>query len=216
MLCPLSALDPNQGPKTLIDEPDLKDVASEMALEILSYDVCSLDFDELTSILSSALSLTLSPPEGGLTDNPVHKLPDGIFKWEDDGVLGIAYWDRDQILDLDPLMVNDRCRSGLGVETRLLGGHDGYGYFYSIIVGGEDGEEKGWVDRFTCCSDNRGWPFFVLRTCFQYLSVWLDPHLPPRIAFKDSAPTMSLEGELYEILNTRNEEREYSDYYVYN
>lgn len=204
MLCPLCALDPLQGPHTLIETNDLVPISEEMASEIVSYGEVSLSLAELTYILSSALTLTLPPPERPWNYNLAPKLPDGISDWEDDAVIGIGYFDQEG--HLGPIEVNGRCRSGIDVETRRLGDFDGYGYFYAFVIEDEDEEEReeSW---YTCCSSVCGWPFFVLRTCLEYLRVWLDPHLPPRIAFMDSAPTMSLEGELYEILNTRIEER---------
>jgi len=44
-----------------------------------------------------------------------------------------------------------------------------------------------------------------MRGCLEYLRAWLDPSLPSRVAFMDSTLSLSLEGELYEIINSRQE-----------
>lgn len=206
MLCPLSALDPGQGPYILIAFRDLEPIASEMASEIISYGGTSLSLEKLASILSDALSLTRPAAERNYSS--AVKLPDGISNWglgqRDNSVLGIGYFDR--LGHVDPVSVDGRYRSGLGLETKLLDDFHGGGHFSSFFFEDEDGR-RDYQSRFTVCSSARCWPFFVLRNCFEYLRVWLDPHLPPRIAFMNTAPTMSLEGELYEIINTRTEGR---------
>src|SRR5882757_3055350 len=63
LLCLLSGINANGGPTRLIDHEDLDTVSTTMASEILSFGQVSLNLETLTSIVASALQLTLPPRE---------------------------------------------------------------------------------------------------------------------------------------------------------
>ena len=210
MLCPLSGINPLGGPNHIIDQEDLETVSTAMASEILTYGQVSMDLQNLTSIVSSALELTLPPPEDRTATycdyDHCPKLPDGVSDWEYFYPIGIGHFDEDGCCPVDE---DGRCPSGRYVQMRRIDEYNSYGRFYGVIVDDEGEERSEW--KTTYCSlgsiengMSRG-NFFVLRGCLEYLRAWLDPSLPSRVAFMDSAPSMSLEGELYEIFNSHHE-----------
>ena len=210
MLCLLSGLHPLGGPSRLIDHEDLDIVSTTMASEILSYGQVSFSLEDLTSIVSSALELTLPPPEYRDIYDFAPKLPDGIS----DGIyfdcVAIGHFDEDGECPSD---IHDCCYSGRDIEVRHIDHYDYNGRFYGIVVDdpdAEDGSRVRIIDGLTYCKVREtpiNFNFFVMRRCLEYLRAWLDPSLPPRVAFLDSTPSMSLEGELYEIVNSRHETR---------
>lgn len=199
MLCPLSGLSAFGGPIDLVGNEDIDTmVPTEMASEIISYGEISLSLEDLASIILNTLEMTLPPPEDrGIQD--ALKLPDGVSDWEYFHPIAIGHFD-------PPLLFEKRGDhpSGRDIQIRRLTEYDGYGKFLAHIVKDEGGGERT-VEDSTMCSPDRN--VFVLKGCLEYLRVWLDPSLPQRVAFMDSAPSMSLEGELYEILNSRHESR---------
>lgn len=201
MLCPISALNPCGGPNRLTDTPDLESTSVQIALEIMKDGQVSLDHDELTSIVSEALRLTLPPADSPEIYDLAPKLPEGISDWINFTPIGIGYFDQIGGRCMSLRDENGQYPSGRNVEIRRLAEYDGYGYFNAVI---EDDEE---VPKQSCCSPLTDCSFFVLRGPLEYLRAWLNPALPPRVAFMDSAPSMTLEGELFEILNSRHHER---------
>ncbi|KDR71489.1 hypothetical protein GALMADRAFT_787374 [Galerina marginata CBS 339.88] len=205
MLCPLSGIAPGGGPTCLVEVEDLDAVSTAMASEILSYgDVPhDLTLQDLASIVLSAL-------EHGSTYDLDPKLPDGISDWVYFDPVGIGHFDESEG-GCCPVDERGRCPDGRGVEVRRLDQYNGYGRFYGVLV--DDAEREGglrseWKNSICRSSGSVvNCNFFVMRGCLEYLRVWLDPSgsLPPRVAFMDSAPLMSLEAELYEIINSRHE-----------
>ena len=203
MLCPLSGLSPLGGPDRLIDHEDLDTVSTTMAHEILSYGQVSLSFQDLASIVSSALELTLPPPEYRHIYDLAPKLLDGISDWKYFDPIGIGHFDEDGYCLVDE---NGFCPPGADVEVRRLDEYSSYGRFHAIIVDdGESGERSERKPTFCRSTKTDSCNFFVMRGCLEYLRVWLDPSLPQRVASMDSTPSMNLEGELYEIVNSRHE-----------
>ncbi|KAF8801727.1 hypothetical protein BYT27DRAFT_7197720 [Phlegmacium glaucopus] len=193
MLCPLSGLNPLGGPITLVGNEDIgTTVPTEMASEVISWD--------LASIILNALEMTLPPPEDrGIQD--ALKLPDGVLDWEYFHPIAIEHFDEDGVCPVDE---RSRYPSGRDVQIRRLTEYYGHGGFLAYFVEDEGGGERT-VEEATWCSP--GCSLFVLQGCLEYLRVWLDPSLPQRVAFMDSTPSMSLDGELYEILNSRHQRR---------
>ena len=205
MLCPLCGLNPLGGPTRLIDHEDLETVSTTMASEILTYGQVSLDLQNLASIVSSALELTLPPPEYRDVYDLAPKLPDGVSDWKYFYPIGIGHFDEDGSCPVDE---HGRCLSGRYVEMRRLDQYDAYGWFYGVIVDDEGGARS--EEKTTICRSGKAvinCNFFVMDGCLEYLRAWLDPSLPSRVAFMDSAPSLNLEGELYEIINSHHEIR---------
>jgi hypothetical protein len=179
-----------------------------MASEILSYRQVSLSLKNITSIVSSALELTL-PPHGGLYDY-TPKLPDGFSDWKYFDCIAIGHFDEDGQCPVDE---HGRYPSGRDVQVRRVSQYDGYGWFYDIVIDDPDAKDgrgvrtEGQTSVCRSSGTHLNYNLFVMRGCLEYLRTWLDPSLPPRVAFLDSAPSMSLEGELYEIVNSRHEIR---------
>ena len=205
--CILSALSPLGGPGGLIDHKDLDIVSAKMASEILSYKQVYLSLEDLTSIISSALELTLPPEDYFLYDRALN-FPDGFSDWEYFDCVGIGHFE-DQYKGC---FIDGRggvCPSGRDVQVRRINQYDHYGYFYGVIVDDPDAQDGSGVrteDEASFCGV-LNCSFFIMRGCLEYLRAWLDPSLPQRLAFLDSAPSMTLEGELYEIVNSRHEPR---------
>jgi hypothetical protein len=203
MLCPLSGLNPLGGPARLIDYGDLETVSTTMASEILAYGQVSLDLHNLASIVSSALELTLPPPERNRhAYDLAPKLPDGVSDWEYFDPIGIGHFDEDGDCPVDE---HGRCPSGRYVQIRRLDHYNSYGRFYGVID--EGGAILNQISRTYCGPEIINCNLFVMRGCLEYLRAWFDPSLPSRVAFMDSAPSLSLEGELYEIINSHHEIR---------
>jgi hypothetical protein len=172
-----------------------------MASEIRSYQQSSLNLEELTSIVSDALQLTL-PPRAIFDRAP--NLPVGISDWEYFHCIAIGHFDQpaDGSAYADE---NGRSPSGRNVQIRRVSQYEYHGKFFSILVDDPDApdgsglrEEDDYTYLGTAANNCN---FFVIRGCLEYLRAWLDPTLPERVAFMDSAPSMTLEGELYEIVN---------------
>jgi hypothetical protein len=148
----------------------------------------------------NALEMTLPLPEDrGIQD--ALRLPDGVSDWEYFHPIAIGHFGDDGICPVDE---RGRYPSGRDVQIRRFKEYYGNEVFLSFFVEDGGGGERT-VEEATLCST--GCNLFVLQGCLEYLRVWLDPSLPQRVAFMDSAPSMSLEGELYEILNSRHERR---------
>ena len=133
------------------------------------------------------------------------KLPDGVSDWEHFDAIAIGHFDEDGYCPVDE---DGLCPSGRYVEMRRLDQYNSNGQFYGVIVDDEGEPRSEWKRTYcglrtieTVISGN----FFVMRGCLEYLRAWLDPSLPSRVAFMDSAPSLSLEGELYEIFNSHHE-----------
>lgn len=201
MLCPLSGLNALGGPGSLIDHEDLETVSTIMASEILTYGQVSLDLQNLASILSSALEFTLLPLR---VYGPAPKLPGGVSDWEYFTPIGIGHFEED---GYSPVDEHGRCPSGRYVQIRRLVHYESHGRFYGVIVVDEGGarlkRKKSFCRSFETVINNCN--LFVMHGCLEYLRAWLDPSLPSRVAFMDSTPSLSLEGELYEIINSRHE-----------
>lgn len=60
----------------------------------------------------------------------------------DCAVIGIGYFDQEED-QLSPVSIEGRYRSGIGVETMLLGDFIGGSDFCSFLFESEDGEEEG-------------------------------------------------------------------------
>ncbi|KDR71471.1 hypothetical protein GALMADRAFT_253776 [Galerina marginata CBS 339.88] len=214
MLCPLSGIAPDGGPTCLIDMEDLDTVSTTMASEILSYDQVSpqLTLQDLASILSSALKLASRPLECWTVNDLASKLPVGISDWDYFNPVGIGHFDASEG-GVRPIDEHGRCPSGRSVEVRRLGEYSGDGRFDTVLIVDYDDDEA-WVRqrtewRYSLCSV-ANCNLFIMGGCLEYLRAWLDPSgsLPPRVAFMENAPSMSLEGELYEIVNSRYELRD--------
>ena len=134
------------------------------------------------------------------------KLPDGVSDWEYFYPIGIGHFDEDGHCPVDE---HGRCPSGRYVQMRRLDHYDSYGRFYGVIVVDDEGGTRlEWKKTF-CRSSRRvvNCNFFVMHGCLEYLRAWLDPSLPSRVAFMNSEPSLNLEGELYEIINSHLEIR---------
>jgi hypothetical protein len=201
MLCPLSGLNPLGGPHTLVGDDDIgTTVPTEMASEVISYGEITLSLEDLASIILNALEMSLPPPKYRLGGLVTLKLPDGVSDWKYFRPIAIGHFEDGAC----PVDERGRCPSGRDVQIRRPTQHYGNGDFLAYFVEDEGGGERK-VEEATWCST--GCNLYVLQGCLEYLRVWLDPSLPQRVAFMDSAPSMSLEGELYEILNSRHERR---------
>lgn len=88
-------LNPLGVPTRLIDYEDLDIVSATIASEILSYGQVSLSLQNLASIVSSALKLTLPPPEHRHVYDFAPKLPDGVSDLEYFDFIDIGYFDED-------------------------------------------------------------------------------------------------------------------------
>lgn len=207
MLCPLSGLNPLGGPTRLIDHEDLETLSTTMASEILTYGQVSLNLNlqHLAAIVSSALELTLPPPEYRGVYDLAPKLPDGVSDWEYFYPIGIGHFDDDGYCPVDK---HGRCPSGRYVQMRRLDHYNTYGRFYGVIV--DDGGGARLERKKTFCRSSKtvvNFNFFVTHGCLEYLRAWLDPSLPSRVAFVNSVPLLNLERELYEIINSHHEIR---------
>ncbi|KDR71955.1 hypothetical protein GALMADRAFT_253241, partial [Galerina marginata CBS 339.88] len=212
MLCPLSGISALGGPTRLIDHEDLDTVSTTMASEILSYGQVSLSLQDVASIVSNALELTLPPPEHKYVYDLAPKLPEGVSDWEYFDCIGIGHFNANGFCPIDE---DGRSPSGRDVEVRRLDQYDAYGWFYGVLVDDEEGTGMRSEQMCTVCRANTAVPncnSFVLRGCLEYLRhYWLDPSLPPRVAFMETSPSMNLEGELYEIVNSHDEIRDRSN-----
>lgn len=157
-----------------------------MASEILSYGQVSLSLRNLASIVSSALELSLPPPEYGNIYDLAPKLPDGISDWKYFEPIGIGHFDEDGYCPFDE---HDCCPSGRNVQLRRLDEYEYNGRFFGIIIDDEEGSGERLERKQTICRSSN---FLVMRGCLEYLCIWLDPSLPQRIAFMDSTTSMSL------------------------
>jgi hypothetical protein len=218
ILCLLSGLSPQAGPSRLLDHEHLDTVSTTMASEILSYNHVSLSLENLTSIVSSALELTLPPREDRRMYDRAPNFPDGVSGWEYFDCLGIGYFDGYGHCPRDdqsrrPLHPHEERRwpSGSNVQVRRINEYDSNGYFYGVKVDDRDAQDGSGVrteDKISYCGTGVvSCNFFIVRGCFEYLCAWLDPSLSQRVAFLDSAPSMTLQGELYEIVNSRHGSR---------
>ncbi|KDR67001.1 hypothetical protein GALMADRAFT_216689 [Galerina marginata CBS 339.88] len=139
------------------------------------------------------------------------ELPEGISDWEYFDCIGIGHFNVNGFCPIDE---DGRSPSGRDVEIRRLDQYDAYGWFYGVLVDNEEGTGMRSEQMCTVCRANTAVPncnFFVMRGCLEYLRHWLDPSLPPRVAFMETSPSMSLEGELYEIVNSHDEIRDRSN-----
>jgi len=106
-------------------------------------------------------------------------------------------------------------------DGRALNFLDDVSYFDCIDIGyldvivddpfAQDGSGAREENEMSFCLTNKrtiSYNLFIMRRRLEYLRAWLDPSLSQRIAFMaHSAPSMSLEGELYEIANLRQDKR---------
>ena len=146
----------------------------------------------------------MPPPGYRHIHNLAPKLPDGVSDWKYFDPIGIRHFDENGCCPFDE---NGHCPSGRDVQLRRLDQYNSYGRYYAIIVDDEGGSGERSEEKLSICRSSKtaiDCNFFVGRGCLAYLRVWLDPCLPQRVAFMDSAPSMNLEGELYEI-NSRHE-----------
>ena len=210
-VCLLSGLSVSDGPRGLIDHDDLETISTSMASEILSYEHVSLSLENLTAIVSNALQLTLPPREVRDVYDRAPNMPDGVSDWGDFGIIGIGHFDENGHCCHGshwPRELEHSCSpSGRDVQVRRLDEYIDYGIFDGVVVDDPDAKDGSGLRTMkvpSSCGSTGGYcNFFVKRSCLEYLRAWLDRSLPQRVAFLDSAPSMALEGELYEIINSR-------------
>lgn len=159
-----------------------------------------IDRTEVTTIIQNALRLGLQ-----LSEDHKDVLPDEC-KWDHWRVAyAIGYFRPDGGWYSGP----NRSRmflDGRAVELRKVR-YSESGEFQELLVD-TDGDTE-WIGRCTdCCAGTHCPNIFIHEGCFHYLRAWLSPALPPRLSFA-SIPQMSFEGELYEILNSQVELREF-------
>jgi hypothetical protein len=212
VVCLLCGLSTEGGPSGLINHNDLDAVSTTMASEILSYDPgrVSLSLEDLTSIVSNALQLTLPPVDTEWLYDRAPNFPEDISDENyEDTTIGIGHFNEGGICEPDE---HGRYPSGRDIQVRRITDYSGNGAFWTVVVDDPDAKDGSGVrnelELSYCGLANTICNLCVCPGCLKRLRAWLDPSLPQRAAFLDHAPSMSLEGELYEIANSRHREIE--------
>lgn len=199
-LCLVCGICPGGGPYALLSPYQLEDEARKIAAEIEEGN------EELVAIVKDALQASFSPDEKTLGFR--HDwLPDGVgsvsgekHHYATGKCIAIGYF-----ADIGWAPVHgSKVPDGRHVQIRQVT-EDSGGSFAALVC--TDGPWSETLDYWPSnCSTAEGLNpnFFVHERCYYYLKTWIaHTSLPP----SHDGRTLSFAGELYELLNSREEQR---------
>ena len=208
-LCLLCGVAPGGGPESLAAKYCLHDDLQPIVAELRQLGVMKqLDDEELIRILEEGFDAgiandTILPRGYGLGDYCQNYI--GIGYWDDHGEFGFRRRYDASGARLDQYLVPD----GRDVSVRRLRGGGSYGgKFDYVLERGMSGQIEE-TSRLTLC-DPAGSPcLFLCEHCYHFLAAWLDfDSLPNRsVAFPNDPTPLDFPGELYEVVNSRRNQR---------
>lgn len=218
-LCVLSGICPTGGPAQ-ISFADTGTLSQELVTEIReTHPLISVNEEELKEILLEMLANDCSAD--GYLD--AHMLATNYLflgEWaRTERTTVIGYFPPNDPDNGDPLFPHHfpsspSYPSGYDVEICRVASHtQGDGNFTEVLEVDPHTYEEQQVPKDIVCSslcyERRVPNIFVLGRCLEYLRFWLDWNAFPSrsVAFPNDPDPMSMEGELYEIVNSRTEPR---------
>jgi hypothetical protein len=206
-LCVLSGIGPEGGPYRLFEKSQLHEVVSAIATDI----------HKLASIDTASPSISKSDLEYIIQKALPHPFQDHIRQWPGSQTcIAIGHFDRHgdfpkgwvtEKQTEERTVENARILSGDDVQVRSVNSWEN-GAFHVTVVRLPNGELEQQQQRSDCnCRMHDSMSnFFVLEGCWMYLQAWLDVSSQPILSSHSGKP-LSLAGEFYEIINSRQEKR---------